>query len=326
VREPSAADPGAEEAVGVPRLRRLRLGATHSTAYAANSGLDKEMPSGVYFDDDLKHAVQTGEVSMARLNDMVHRVLRSMLAHGLFEHPIRVGRLPVRADARATRRIGTDAAVLLKNAGRELPLHAARLRSIAVIGADAKNSKTGGGGSARVIPIKADTPLRAIRRRAAYSLVRFARGNDPVSPGNPGLQPVPSGTLTPSSGTRRRGLTGTYYPNATFSGPPNIVRTDPGVYFDWHWFDLPVFSASSAPPMPPAPTMPQPLSVRWTGTFTAPKTGRLHLRPRHEQQRRRHGADRQPGHPGPRRRGEEGHRAARGRAGPHGADRLQRRH
>src|SRR4051794_27770667 len=250
-------------------------GATHSTAFAADSGLDQEMPTGVFFADALKAAVRSGQVPIARLNDMAHRVLRSMFAVGLFEHPLQPGTLPVAADAAAARRVGADAAVLLKNSGRRLPLDAARVRSIAVIGADADNSTTGGGGSARVLPVSADTPLQAIRARVPHARVEFAPGNDPVSPGslNPGLQPVPSGTLRPSSDSSSYGLTGTYYPNATFSGTPDIVRTDPGVYFDWDWFDLPNFAASSAPAMPPFSAQPQPLSVRWTGRFTAPSAG-----------------------------------------------------
>src|SRR4051795_9226513 len=50
-------------------------GATHSTAKAANAGLDVEMPSGQFFGDALKAAVQSGEVPASRLDGMVRNVL-----------------------------------------------------------------------------------------------------------------------------------------------------------------------------------------------------------------------------------------------------------
>jgi beta-glucosidase len=51
-------------------------GGTHSTVPAANAGLDMEMnvSPGQYFTGPLKTAVQDGQVSMARLDDMVLRI------------------------------------------------------------------------------------------------------------------------------------------------------------------------------------------------------------------------------------------------------------
>src|SRR5919199_1795447 len=67
-------------------------GATHSTAKAANAGLEQD--SGFPFDKEpffgapLKAAVERGEVSPARLDEMARRITRSMFAHGLFDHPV----------------------------------------------------------------------------------------------------------------------------------------------------------------------------------------------------------------------------------------------
>src|SRR3954469_7326766 len=67
-------------------------GATHSTAKAANAGLDAEMPGGPngasYFGTALKDAVTSGAVPVARLDDMVRRILTSMFQIGLFDHPV----------------------------------------------------------------------------------------------------------------------------------------------------------------------------------------------------------------------------------------------
>jgi beta-glucosidase len=67
-------------------------GATHSTAKSITAGLDQD--SGFPFDDKpyfgelLKDAVVSGVVSDAQIDTMVTRILRSMIAHGLFEHPV----------------------------------------------------------------------------------------------------------------------------------------------------------------------------------------------------------------------------------------------
>src|SRR4051794_39600608 len=63
-------------------------GATHSTANAANAGLDVEMPSGQFFGDALKAAVRSGEVPASRLDEMVRHVLTAMFQVGLFDHPV----------------------------------------------------------------------------------------------------------------------------------------------------------------------------------------------------------------------------------------------
>ncbi|MGH9587104.1 MAG: glycoside hydrolase family 3 protein, partial [Acidobacteriaceae bacterium] len=63
-------------------------GGTHSTVKAALAGLDQEMPGAEYFGEPLKKAVQDGKVPMSRLNDMDHRILRSMFAAGVVDYPV----------------------------------------------------------------------------------------------------------------------------------------------------------------------------------------------------------------------------------------------
>ena len=71
--------------------------------------------------------------------------------------------------------------MLLKNDGRLLPLDAAKMRSLAVIGPGAAVARTGGGGSSLVRPTYAVTPLdghqgggrRARRRCATRSASRW---------------------------------------------------------------------------------------------------------------------------------------------------------
>ena len=101
--------------------------------------MDMEMPSGTYFGDPLKAAVQSGQVPVARLDDMVTRIVALDVPRGDLRAPgrgraagVRRRRLDARRRALA-RRVSEDGTVLLKNDGGALPLDLGGKR-IAVIG------------------------------------------------------------------------------------------------------------------------------------------------------------------------------------------------
>jgi beta-glucosidase len=123
---------------------------THSTKKAALAGLDQEMPGDTYFGAALKKAVQDGSVPQARVNDMVHRILRSMFAAGVIDNPPMPRRVvdPFRGrdDAQS---IEEQSIVLLKNADNILPVNPS-IQSIAIIGSHADVGILSGGGSAQV--------------------------------------------------------------------------------------------------------------------------------------------------------------------------------
>ena len=125
-------------------------GATHSTVKAAINGLDQDMPGDDnYFSEPLKKAVEDGQVPMTRLNDMVHRILRSMFAAGVVdEPPVRTVVDPFRGRDDA-QHIAEESIVLLKNSGRILPLKPSAT-TIALIGSHADVGVLSGGGSAQV--------------------------------------------------------------------------------------------------------------------------------------------------------------------------------
>ena len=60
---------------------------THSTEKAVMAGLDVQMPGEEFLGGPLKRAVVSGRVPVRRLDDMVHRLLRSMFAAGVVDHP-----------------------------------------------------------------------------------------------------------------------------------------------------------------------------------------------------------------------------------------------
>jgi len=166
--------------------------ATHSTAKAANAGLDLEMPGPDYFGGGaLKKAVEKGEVSQARLDNMVHRLLRSEFAVGLFDNPADRRVPDVFHGLEVAERVAEQTIVLLKNANGQLPLAASSVHSIAVIGSHADAGVLSGGGSAQVDPVGGNavpqsgevvwhrsSPLKAIRAKATGAKVEYDPGTD----------------------------------------------------------------------------------------------------------------------------------------------------
>jgi len=170
---------------------------THSTVKSANSGLDQEMPGKDFFGKDLKKAIADGQVSMSRLEDMDHRILRSMFATGIIDHPpVRRVVDPFRGKD-DSRHIAEESIVLLKNSGSQLPLHPAALHRIAIIGGHADVGVLSGGGSAQVDApggnaIDPDrptewakpvyfpsSPMRAIQKLAPAASIRYSSGDVP---------------------------------------------------------------------------------------------------------------------------------------------------
>ena len=133
-------------------------GAVHSTIPAANNGLDQESAFSFdvtpYFGEALREAVLDGHVSPARLDDMDHRILRSMFETGLFDHPVagdQASAIDYAGHLHVAQADAEEAIVLLKNRGRLLPL-AASAKRIAIIGGHADVGVLSGGGSAQVYP------------------------------------------------------------------------------------------------------------------------------------------------------------------------------
>jgi len=166
-------------------------GGTHSTVKAALAGLDNEESDGRYLGDALKKAVEAGEVPMTRIDDMVHRIVRTEFAAGIVDDPPRGRVVDPFAGADTSQEIAEQASVLLKNAAGQLPLNAAALKSVALIGSHADAGVLSGGGSAQVDPPGQaesryggpavwfpSSPLKAIRAKAPNAKVVFDAGLD----------------------------------------------------------------------------------------------------------------------------------------------------
>jgi beta-glucosidase len=183
-------------------------GAVYGTDFAVN-GLDQQSgqqaDAQVWFGELLKNAVKSGAVPEARLADMTQRILRSMFASGLFEHPQqRTGEIDYAAHAQEVRDVAAQGIVLLRNRGDILPLTNAA-KKILVVGGYADLGVLSGGGSSQVYELNTDwhsairvggegrvgarrnmvfqssAPLTAIRSRATGARVTFDDGRYPAA-------------------------------------------------------------------------------------------------------------------------------------------------
>ena len=155
--------------------------AVHSTVPTAKAGLDLEMPTGTYWGDALKNAVNSGEVPAALIDEKLVRRFRTMMERGVWDHPPMRGPIPA-GNAEIALKLGAEGIVLLKNAGGQLPLRAEAIQSLAVIGPFAARAMTGGGGSSLVSPILTVAPVEGIQRLLGGGVtVREDDGTNPTA-------------------------------------------------------------------------------------------------------------------------------------------------
>ena len=176
-------------------------GPASTTATAANAGLDQEQPDNQFFNASaLGAAVQSGQVPQSRLDDMATRVLHAMYQVGVFGQPAAVTSLSsatIAADQAVAQTVEEQGAVLLKNAGGQLPLNAAALNSIAVIGSHADIGVLSGGGSAQVYPTGGAALNEGYPALPGWSPVIW----DPSSPVNAIRAKAPNATVLYNAGT-----------------------------------------------------------------------------------------------------------------------------
>src|SRR5690606_10541736 len=135
-----------------------------------------------------------------RIDLMAARILRSIFAHGLVDHPVVEGQpIDFAANRAVSQRAAEAGMVLLKNEGGLLPLAATASR-IAVIGGHADKGVLSGGGSSQVYPDGGNavpglepttwpgpvvyypsSPVEELRKLLPQAIVEFADGSDPAA-------------------------------------------------------------------------------------------------------------------------------------------------
>ncbi|MGZ8763733.1 MAG: glycoside hydrolase family 3 N-terminal domain-containing protein, partial [Acidimicrobiia bacterium] len=212
---------------------------THSTAPAANAGLDLEMPGPAqWYGKQLAAAVNAGEVPEATLDARARNVLEAGVRTGALAG---IGNDEARSvDLPAHRALAREAAaasfVLLRNEGGVLPLDASALGSVALIGSAADQAWIMGGGSASLTPHYSVTPLEGLEAALGSSTeLQLARG-----PATNRTIPLIDGRRLHPSASGELPITLEYFATTDFSGPVVMHETLPTTRQIWmgHWTDV----------------------------------------------------------------------------------------
>jgi beta-glucosidase len=154
--------------------------ATYDGVAAANNGLDLEMPSPKFMNwQVLSPAIKSGALKEATIDDKVLRILRAELRYGFTTRPQFSPEYPTYsvADRAVALKGALESITLLKNENQFLPLDAAKVKTVAVIGSDAWPAVVGGGGSSEATafaPVSLVTGIGDLLGLNAHVL--YARG------------------------------------------------------------------------------------------------------------------------------------------------------
>jgi beta-glucosidase len=147
----------------------------HDTRECALNGLDLEMGTDTnyndfYFADPYLKLLQKGDLPMAGLDEKVRRNLRVMFATHVFDANRKTGSINTAAHQAVARQVAEEGIVLLKNENHLLPLDAARVKTIAVIGENAIRLNTHGGDSSGIKAFYEITPLQGLVNRVGTNV------------------------------------------------------------------------------------------------------------------------------------------------------------
>ena len=230
---------------------------TYDTIGMANGGLDIEMPYPTHFNrKTLLPALESGEVSLATLDDKVRRILRVAERFGWLDREqldLSIPRYNV-AGRQAALQGAREGIVLLKNQDALLPIDSENVKTILVVGPNVHPAVVGGGGSSKTEPFTsvsileglvdiADPKTKVLHARGMPSLtdmVRDTRFSTDETGGKPGMRAQ-------------------YFASDDLSGKAVLTRVEPGVEIGLN---------PSGPFYPPDTA-----SERWTGYYTATEDG-----------------------------------------------------
>ena len=241
-------------------------GAVHSSTATIKGGLDLEMPHGKFMNrESILSALNKGEINLETIDMKVERILRVIIKLGLLDSEVWKENDEL-VNSPDNRKIAYETSlasiVLLKNENNLLPLQKDKVKSIGVIGPNAKIARTGGGGSSLVSPIKPVSPLEGIKNKLGKNInIEFAEGVRLDGD----AKAISSQFLFTDEKLKTNGLKGEYFSNMNFSGEPKLTRIDKSIDFWWHGGS------------PGKNIGEDNFTVRWTGYLKAPLTGNYEI-------------------------------------------------
>ena len=234
----------------------------HDGVKAAKAGMDLDMPFGDFMNaQTLLPAIQSGQLSVANIDDKVRRILRKIVSFGFLDRPQLDPSIPLDDPASALEALNEarEGVVLLKNERGILPLDRNGIRSVAVLGRLAPGIPATGFGSSFLEAIRSVSELSGIQGQAGPNIkVVF------ISAGSPDPATAAWEFLT-TGGVSEVGLQGQYFNSNDLSGSPALTRIDPELNFDW--------TQTGAIPAEISAANQASFSVQWTGRMRPNFTG-----------------------------------------------------
>ncbi|TCO32496.1 beta-glucosidase [Kribbella steppae] len=164
---------------------------------SAKHSQDLAMPGPIgAWGDALVEAVRSGDIKEDAIDRKVLRLLTLAARVGALEGFEKPAEVPEVDGVEFARSAAAEGSVLLRNEG-ELPWQASTLQRVAVIGHNARDARTQGGGSATVVPTSVVSPLDGLRAALPEAEVTYSIGTIVQE----GVAELPLSTMTnPATG------------------------------------------------------------------------------------------------------------------------------
>ncbi|MGB0385711.1 MAG: glycoside hydrolase family 3 C-terminal domain-containing protein [Ardenticatenaceae bacterium] len=219
----------------------------------------------------LQDAVEQGLIDEPAIDQAVARLFHARFKLGMFDPPDAVPYAQLSTEVinspkhqELALQAARESVVLLKNEGDLLPLRK-DLESIAVIGPNADNLQVLLG-NYHGTPTTAVSLFEGLRRQLSPETIVYHAPGCALADGLPRLEPISTAYLRPRQQTATEsGLNGRYYPNAEFTGSPQLERVDRQI--DFTWKDSNPLTAQWG----------DHFSVQWDGFLVPPRSGVYHL-------------------------------------------------
>ncbi len=207
-------------------------GAVHSSEATYNSGLDVEMPTGLYLNEkSFVKKLMANEFDLKKLDDKVSRMLTVMFKIGLFDnYEYDKNKLNSDEHNKLAYEVAVNGMVLLKNKYAILPINQEAIGSVAIIGPNAAYTRTGGGGSSLVSPYYSVSPLEGITKKFGKNIeIKYATGQ--LLDGDAPV--IESKYFFTDKDGMKPGVTVKYFNNNNLEGNPEVERTEDAINNFW---------------------------------------------------------------------------------------------
>lgn len=231
---------------------------------ALAAGLDIEMPGPgkILTQEAVLNEIKNGRFTEGELDNRVRRILTAIVKSKSLDDE----KNDVNAEWNTEHhhklacQVAEEAIILLKNQDNLLPLNLDEIKTLAVIGPNAREARLGGGGSASVTACYSVSPLDGIMNYCSEDVsILFEEGC-----GMKGDMPIiyTRYLKTPDGND---GLRAEFFMGKELAGDPALVRIDDKVDFSWGWA-APCKEVNKGD-----------YSVRWSGQVIPPVTGEYRI-------------------------------------------------